>query len=116
MWVHFSEPQAPYYRRPKLAARLMSLHQQTALVGLVAIAVHGITLLGDHWLDPGILGITVPFVIDHEPIFTGLGIICALFATLAVMEKDWPRVFAWLGLALLIDGIDGTFARIGKVA
>jgi phosphatidylcholine synthase len=48
-------------------------------------------------------------------LFTGLGIICALFATLAVMEKDWQRVFAWLGLALLIDGIDGTFARMGKV-
>lgn len=48
-------------------------------------------------------------------VFTGLGIICALFATLAVMEKEWERVFAWLGLALLIDGIDGTFARIGKV-
>lgn len=48
-------------------------------------------------------------------LFTGLGIICALFATLAVLEKDWQRVFAWLGLALLIDGIDGTFARIGKV-
>ncbi|NJO34747.1 MAG: phosphatidylcholine synthase, partial [Rhodospirillales bacterium] len=48
-------------------------------------------------------------------LFTGLGIICALFATLAVLEKDWQRVFAWLGLALVIDGIDGTFARIGKV-
>lgn len=48
-------------------------------------------------------------------VFTGLGIICALFATLAVLEKDWQRVFAWLGLALLIDGIDGTFARMGKV-
>lgn len=47
--------------------------------------------------------------------FTALGIICALFATLAVIEKDWQRVFAWLGLALMIDGIDGTFARIGKV-
>jgi phosphatidylcholine synthase len=48
-------------------------------------------------------------------VFTGLGIICALFATLAVIEKDWQRVFAWLGLAFLIDGIDGTFARMSKV-
>jgi phosphatidylcholine synthase len=48
-------------------------------------------------------------------VFTGLGIICALFATLAVMEKDWQRVFAWLGLALLIDGLDGTLARMSKV-
>jgi phosphatidylcholine synthase len=48
-------------------------------------------------------------------IFTGLGIICALFATLAVMEGNWERVFAWLGLALLIDGLDGTLARMSNV-
>ena len=48
----------------------------------MAIAVHGITLLGDHWLDPGILGITVPFVIDHEPVFTGLGIIGGYLAAI----------------------------------
>ena len=60
--------------RPKLAARLMIVHQQTALVGLVAIAVHGITLLGDKHLHPGIVGISVPFVIDHAPLWTGLGV------------------------------------------
>ena len=37
--------------------------------------MHGITLLGDRWLDPGPVGITVPFVMDHEPLLTGLGII-----------------------------------------
>ena len=36
---------------PALARTLLSVHQQTALVGLVAIAVHGITLLGDRFLD-----------------------------------------------------------------
>jgi ferredoxin-NADP reductase len=59
---------------PALAQRLMAVHQQTALVGLVAIAVHGITLLGDAYLDPGIAGVVVPFVIDHEPLYTGLGV------------------------------------------
>lgn len=48
-------------------------------------------------------------------VFTALGIICALFATLAVMAQDWERVFLWLGFALLIDGIDGTLARMSKV-
>ena len=24
---------------------------------------------------------------------------------------DWPRVFAWLGLALIVDGLDGPLAR-----
>jgi phosphatidylcholine synthase len=31
------------------------------------------------------------------------------------MEGHWERVFAWLGLALLIDGLDGTLARMSHV-
>ena len=59
---------------PRLHRALMALHQQTALVGLVAIAVHGITLLGDHYLRPGLAGISVPFVIDHARIWTAMGV------------------------------------------
>jgi sulfoxide reductase heme-binding subunit YedZ len=66
---------AKAFRKPGLPKLLIAIHEHAALAALVAIAVHGITLLGDHWLDPGIAGITVPFVIDHEPVFTGLGII-----------------------------------------
>jgi len=44
--------------------------------------------------------------------FTALGAVCALLATLAVFAGAWEQVFAWLGIALLIDGIDGTFARM----
>ena len=47
------------FQRPGLARTLMATHEHAALGGLVAIAVHGIT---------------VPFVMDHEPLFTGLGI------------------------------------------
>ena len=47
----------------------------TVAAGLIAIAVHGITLLGDKWLHPGVLGVLIPFHMDHEPLFTGLGII-----------------------------------------
>ena len=48
--------------------------------------------------------------------FTASGSVCALLATLAVFSEAWEQVFAWLGLALLIDGIDGTFARMANVA
>ena len=48
-------------------------------------------------------------------VFTALGSVCALFATLAVIDGAWERVFAWLGLALFIDGIDGTLARMANV-
>ena len=61
---------------------LAKLHEQTALVGLVAIAVHAITLLGDPWLDPGVKGVLVPFQMDYQPVFTGLGIIAAYLAAL----------------------------------
>jgi sulfoxide reductase heme-binding subunit YedZ len=56
------------------------VHEQTALAGLIAIAVHGITLLGDPWLHPGVRGVLVPFAIGYQPLFTGLGIIAGYLA------------------------------------
>ena len=54
--------------------RLFALHQHTALIGLVAIAVHGITLLGDRFLAPSIGDIALPFTSTFEPVWTGLGV------------------------------------------
>ncbi len=44
-------------------------------------------------------------------VLTALGAVLALLATLAVWSGDFPSVFAWLGLALIVDGIDGPIAR-----
>ena len=49
-------------------------------------------------------------------IFTGLGAVCALFAARAILAHDAEGLFIWLGIALFIDGIDGTFARQVNVA
>ena len=48
-------------------------------------------------------------------LFTALGAVCALFATRAVLSGAWEQVFGWLWIALIIDGIDGTFARMADV-
>ncbi|HRD76318.1 MAG TPA: phosphatidylcholine synthase [Hyphomicrobiaceae bacterium] len=48
-------------------------------------------------------------------VFTALGIVCALMAIRAVWSGTYEAAFAWLGLAFIIDGIDGTFARAAKV-
>jgi phosphatidylcholine synthase len=48
-------------------------------------------------------------------LFTALGAVCALLATHAVITGAWETAFAWLGLALFIDGVDGTLARRAKV-
>ena len=49
-------------------------------------------------------------------VFTACGAACALLALIAAVSADWTRMFLWLGLALIIDGIDGTFARRLRVA
>lgn len=48
-------------------------------------------------------------------LFTAMGIVCGLMAILAVFGGAWAAVFGWLGLAIVIDGVDGTFARMAKV-
>jgi phosphatidylcholine synthase len=48
-------------------------------------------------------------------IFTASGGAVAVLALYAAVERNFPACFAWLGLALFIDGIDGTLARAAKV-
>jgi phosphatidylcholine synthase len=49
-------------------------------------------------------------------VFTACGAACALMALIAAVRADWPQMFVWLGIALFIDGVDGTFARRLRVA
>jgi ferredoxin-NADP reductase len=84
-------------KRPGLARTLMSVHRQTALVGLVAIAVHGITLLGDRFLKPSIGDIVVPFTSAHEPLWTGLGVTGGWLAAILGLSY-WIR--GWIGAGL----------------
>jgi phosphatidylcholine synthase len=49
-------------------------------------------------------------------IFTALGAGIALIALLEAVREHWAAMFAWLGLALLIDALDGPIARRLDVA
>jgi phosphatidylcholine synthase len=49
-------------------------------------------------------------------VFTACGAACALLALMAAVRADWPIMFVWLGVALIIDGIDGSLARRFRVA
>jgi len=69
-------------RRPGMGRKLVRLHEHVALVGMVAIAVHGLALLGDPWLRPGLGGLTIPFAMSYRPLFTGLGLIGGYLAAL----------------------------------
>ena len=44
-------------------------------------------------------------------VFTALGAGVALIALLEAVREHWAAMFWWLGVALLIDGVDGPIAR-----
>jgi phosphatidylcholine synthase len=44
-------------------------------------------------------------------VFTALGAGIALIAQLEAVREHWAAMFAWLGIALVIDGLDGPIAR-----
>ena len=74
------------------------LHEHLSLAGLVAICVHGVTLLGDPWLHPGVSGIAVPFTMGYRTVFTGLGIIggylaAALGLSYYIRRKFGPKLW-----------------------
>jgi phosphatidylcholine synthase len=48
-------------------------------------------------------------------VFTASGGAVAVLALYAAIERNFPACFAWLGLALFIDGVDGTLARAARV-
>ena len=45
-------------------------------------------------------------------ILTASGVLCTLFALVAITDQDFRRAFFWLGLALFIDAVDGPLARL----
>ena len=49
-------------------------------------------------------------------IFTAMGAGVALIALLEAVREHWAAMFAWLGLALVIDALDGPIARRLDVA
>jgi sulfoxide reductase heme-binding subunit YedZ len=54
---------------------LRTLHEALSLTVLAMVGLHGVALLGDSFLSPGITGIAIPFVGSYRPFWTGLGIL-----------------------------------------
>lgn len=48
-------------------------------------------------------------------LFTASGLLAAFMSILAINEKDWQMAMVWLVVCQIIDGVDGTFARLFKV-
>ena len=69
-------------KRPGAKRTLVKVHEQIALAALAAIAAHGLLLLGDKWLHPGVTGIAIPFTMSYRPVWTGMGITAGYLAAI----------------------------------
>ncbi|QOZ26034.1 Phosphatidylcholine synthase [Bradyrhizobium ivorense] len=65
----------------------------------------------DHTSQPDALPARMRTAAFSVHIFTALGAGVALLAMLEAVREHWANMFGWLGVALVIDGIDGPLAR-----
>jgi sulfoxide reductase heme-binding subunit YedZ len=86
-------------------------HEVLSLSVMVAITVHGLTLIGDSFLHPSLLDVTIPFVSSYKTLSTSLGIIAgwglialglSYYARDRIGRARWKlihrfTVLAWLG-------------------
>ena len=54
---------------------MRAVHEGLSLATLALIGLHGVSLLGDHYLHPGLAGIVVPLAGPYRPVWTALGIV-----------------------------------------
>lgn len=72
---------------------LRPLHEALSIATLVAIAVHGLALLGDTYIGFSIAEIAVPFLSSYAPLWTGIGITAGwLFAALGLSYYARGRI------------------------
>jgi methionine sulfoxide reductase heme-binding subunit len=89
---------------------LRSAHDTLALATIVAIVVHGASLLGDQFLHPSIADIAIPFVSSYKTFWTSLGIVggwgltllgVSYYARRYVGAARWRKLHRFTALAWL---------------
>ena len=79
-------------------SELRAAHDTLALATIVAIVLHGATLLGDQFLHPSIAGIAIPFVSSYKTFWTSLGIVGGWGLTLLGLSyyaRRWVGAVRW---------------------
>jgi methionine sulfoxide reductase heme-binding subunit len=75
-----------------------NIHQALAVATMVAIAVHGASLLGDTYLRPTLIDVILPFALSYKTIPTSIGIIAGwgmVILGLSYYVRRWIGVQRW---------------------
>ena len=95
----------------KRTSELRVLHEALSLATLAALLVHGLSLLGDSYLGPSILDISIPFVSSYKTFWTASGIIAfwalaalglGYYARARIGVARWRALHRFTALAWLL--------------
>ncbi len=86
-------------------------HEALSLATLVALAIHGLSLLGDSYLHPSLAGVAVPFAGSYKTLWTTTGVVA--FWALAILGlsyylrgrigvQRWRRLHRFTALAWVL--------------
>lgn len=77
---------------------LRMAHDTLALSTIVAIVLHGVSLLGDQFLHPSIADIALPFVSSYKTFWTSMGIVAGwglVLLGLSYYARRWLGAVRW---------------------
>ena len=95
----------------KRSSEMRVLHEALSLATLAALVVHGLSLLGDSYLRPSMLDVSVPFVSSYKTFWTASGIIAfwalaalglAYYARARIGVARWRALHRFTALAWLL--------------
>jgi methionine sulfoxide reductase heme-binding subunit len=95
---------------PGARRRLRDMHERLAVAGLAALGAHGLLLLPDPWLRPGLAGITVPFASSYRALWTGAGVLAGYLAVglgASFYVRRWLGAGRWRRLHRLTPVVYG---------
>jgi sulfoxide reductase heme-binding subunit YedZ len=101
-------------------------HEALSLATMVALVVHGVSLLGDGWLKPGLADLTIPFAGDYRQPWLSAGIVAgwamlvlglSFYARGRIGQQRWRRLHRFTALAWLAAVLHalGTGSDAGRV-
>jgi methionine sulfoxide reductase heme-binding subunit len=86
-------------------------HEALSLATMAAIAVHALSLIGDHFLHPSLLDVTVPFVSGYKSFWTSMGIVAgwslialglSYYARDKIGSQRWRKFHRFTALAWIL--------------
>jgi len=86
-------------------------HEALSLATLATLLVHGLSLLGDGYLHPGLADVAVPFVSGYETFWSSIGIVTfwalallglGYYARGLVGQQRWRRLHRFTALAWVL--------------